>query len=209
MPAFRFRCFALLVLLARLVVPATAALAPSPEEVRPLQAGAAAPTFVLADDAGQPVDLATVFSAKPTVLIFYRGGWCPFCNRHLAALAELELDLRSLGYQIVGISPDEPAKLRNTRENHSLRYRLLSDQRMQASPAYHLAYRLSPEQGRAYRANGIELPPVPGGDDFWLPVPAAFIVGRDGIVKFVYSNTDPSIRIGRDELLAAARAAAK
>lgn len=201
--------FALLAATAAFVVSAPAAeLAPSAEAVQPLAVGQPAPAFTLPDAAGKPFDLAAAFAARPTVLIFYRGGWCPFCNRHLAALAEIEPELRRLGYQIVGISPDQPEALHATGERHRLRYQLLSDAAMQASPAYRIAYHISPELAEKYRGFGVTLPRTPDGSEPWLPVPAAFIIGRDGRVKFAYANADYQVRISNDDLLAAARAAA-
>jgi peroxiredoxin len=187
---------------------ARAAIAPAPTEIHPLAVGTLAPAFALTSADGTTFDLATAFAAKPTVLIFYRGGWCPFCNRHLAALAELEPQLRGLGYQIIGVSPDRPENLAPTAERHHLRYQLLSDRAMHASSAYGVAYRIPAETAKAYPGNGIDLPLIPGETDSWLPVPAAFIIGRDGRVRFVYFNPDPAIRISNADLLAAAKAAA-
>ena len=85
---------------------ATPAIAASPEEAKPLAVGAQAPSALLTEMDGAKVDLAKEFAAKPTVLVFYRGSWCPFCNRQLAALGELEPKLLALGYQILAVSPD-------------------------------------------------------------------------------------------------------
>ena len=184
---------------------ARAELACSPEAVHPLEIGAKAPVFSLTSADGSVKNLAAIFSAKPTVLIFYRGGWCPYCNRHLAMLAELELPLRTLGFQIVAVSPDPVEKLVETHGRQHLRYQLLSDKDMLATPAYGLAYCISAENGKGFLENGIQLPPVPGSTNFWLPVPAAFIIDRGGVVRFVFSNADPEIRVSEAALLAAAK----
>jgi peroxiredoxin len=188
---------------------AHATLAPSPEAAHPLAAGAKAPDAEVIGLNGKPLKLSEAIGGKPTILIFFRGGWCPFCSRHLAALGEHELDLRGLGYQILGISAEGPEKLAPTAEANHVRYRLLSDPAAKASQAYGVAYRLSSDTGKAYRGNGIELTPAPDGDGYWLPVPTAFIVDHAGVIRFVYSNSDPSIRISPEELLAAAKAAAQ
>jgi len=179
-----------------------------PARVRPLSTGSVAPAPSLVAADGTAFDLRRALAEKPTILIFYCGGWCPYCNRHLAALAEAELPLRALGLQIIGITPDAPAQLGPTAAENHVRYRLLSDRAMRASGAYGVAFRLSPAMGRGYTENGIDLPPAPDGDGFWQPVPAAFIVSRDGIIRFVYSNDDPLHPIDMDDLLVAAKAAA-
>lgn len=182
-------------------------VADSPETVRPLAVGERAPTAVLPSREGRDVELARLFAAKPTVLVFYRGGWCPYCNKHLAALGEAEVDLVRLGYQIVAVSPDPIEKIVDTANTHHLHYQLLSDRTHLVARAYQVAYRISRDAGAGFKENGIDLPILPDTDSFWLPVPTAFIVNRQGIIRFVYSNPDPSVRIGPDELIAAAKQA--
>ncbi len=193
-----------LVVAARATTPPVAA---SAEAARPLAVGAHAPSVTLSDSAGAPVNLATVFAAKPTILVFYRGSWCPFCNRQLAALGELEPQLLALGYQVLAVSPDSAEGLKKMSGQNHLDYRLLSDRTMQASPAYGVAFRVAPELEKKYRDYGIALAPQPDGSGPWLPVPTVFIVDRAGVIKFVFSNPDYKIRLANDDLLAAAKAA--
>jgi peroxiredoxin len=156
---------------------------------------------------GSTANLAEVFAAKPTILIFYRGGWCPFCNRQLAGLADSELDFRRLGYQIIAVSPDAVPALDKTAATKHLHFRLLSDRQQKISAAYQVAYRIPASDEPDYRANGISLPQIPGKRDFWLTNPTAFVIGRDGLIKFVYTNSDPSVTVSKAGLLEAARAA--
>lgn len=188
---------------------ASPAIADSAEAARPLTVGSPAPDVALAAADGKNVSLGATFAEKPTILVFYRGSWCPFCNRQLAALGELEPQLLELGYQILAVSPDTAAGLQAMAGKNHLTYRLLSDHDMKASATYGVAFHLSAAVEQAYRKYGVELTPIPGGEGFWLPVPTVFIVGRDGMIKFVYSNPDYKIRLDGDVLLAEAKAAAK
>jgi len=188
-------------------VGATEELPTDPANVHPLQAGVAAPTATLDSIDGSTYNLAEVFAAKPTILIFYRGGWCPFCSRQLAGLADSELEFRRLGYQIIAVSPDAVPALDKTAATQHLRFRLLSDRQQKISAAYRVAYRIPASDEPDYRANGISLPLIPGKKDFWLTNPTAFVIGRDGLIKFVYTNSDPSVTVSKDGLLQAARAA--
>lgn len=190
-------------------VAAFAGLAVSPEAARPLAVGAKAPDASVVGMDGHPVKLSEAIAGKPTVLIFFRGGWCPFCNRQLAALGEHELDLRALGFQILAVSAEPAAKLAAVVSKDHVRYRLFSDEGAGASIAYGVGYRLSADTGKAYHENGIDLTAAPDGDGFWLPVPTAFIINRQGLIRFVYSNPDPSIRISSTDLLAAAKSVAQ
>ena len=181
----------------------------SAADAKPLGVGATAPAVTLTGMDGAAVDLAKVFAAKPTVLVFYRGSWCPFCNTQLAALGELEPKLLALGYQIIAISPDTADGLKKMAGKNHLDYQLLSDHGMEASMAYGTAFRISPEIEKKYAGYGITLTPIPGGEGVWLPVPTVYLIGRDGVIKFAYSNPDYKVRLSSDALLTAAQAAAK
>lgn len=185
-----------------------AALAPSAGEARPLPVGARVPASTVQAAEGATLDLATAVTGQPTLLVFYRGSWCPYCNRHLAALGEIEPELLKLGYQILALSPEGAAGLKVAAGKNHLNYRLLSDQAMQAASAFGLAFRVEARTVAAYAGHGITLAPVPGEPDArWLPVPAVYLIGRDGLVKFVHTNPDYKARLSAEQVLAAARAA--
>ncbi len=185
-----------------------AGLAPSAAEAKPLPVGAQVPAATVKTVEGADLDLAAAVAQKPTLLIFYRGSWCPYCNKHLAALAEAEPELLKLGYQILALSPDDLPGLRMAAEKNHLNYRLLSDQAMQAATAFGLAFRVNAKTIETYTGYGIKLASVPGEPDArWLPVPAVYIIGRDGRVKFVHTNPDYKARLSAEQVLAAAQAA--
>ncbi len=199
-----------LLALACLTAPARANPAPAATaaEAHPLAVGAKIPAVTLETVDGAKFPLASAVREKPTVLVFYRGSWCPYCNRQLAALADLEPQLLALGYQILALSPDTPAGLRKMSEKNKLGYRLLSDRAMTAAAAFGLAFRVPAAMGQAYTQRGIELAPLPAGDGFWLPVPAVYLVGRDGVIRFAHTDPDYKVRLAPAALLAAAQAAA-
>lgn len=191
---------------ARAAMPAVAA---TPEAAKPLAVGAAAPAVTLTTLDGAKFDLAKAFAEKPTVLVFYRGSWCPFCSRQLAALGELEPKLAALGYQILAVSPDTAEGLKAMAGKNKLSYRLLSDRDMVAGSAYGVAFRMPDATEKSYRSKGVDLASIPGGGGAWLPVPTVYVIGRDGVIKFAFSNPDYKVRLAPDALLAAAQAAAK
>ena len=202
------RFLSLLLAACSLTLAARAELAPSPAAAKPLPVGSAVPSALVTALDGRELDLAQVVAGQPTLLVFYRGSWCPYCNKHLAALQELEPELLALGYQILAISPDESAGLQAMKDKNHLNYRLLSDHGMKASEAFGLAFRIEPATVEKYQGYGIALPSVPGDTDtHWLPVPAAYLIGRDGTVKFVYTNADYKTRAAMADLMAAAKAA--
>jgi peroxiredoxin len=183
-----------------------AAVAPSAAEARPLAAGAAVPDVTVRTADGQPFALRTETAKQPALLVFYRGGWCPFCTRHLAKLQEAQPELKTLGYRILAISADPPAALKPAADKHQLTYTLLSDSERRAADAFGLSFRLDDETAKKYQ--GYRLPLNPTGDGgFWLPVPAVYLVGRDGRIAFAHSDPDYTKRLPVEDLLKAARAA--
>jgi peroxiredoxin len=106
---------------------ATAQIAEKAEDISPLLIGEFIPEAVLkAPDASSRKVLA-IIAEKPTVLLFYRGGWCPFCNAHLSEIQSIQSEVIKLGYQIVAISPDSPENLSATDDKDKLDYSLYSD----------------------------------------------------------------------------------
>lgn len=197
------------ILLSLLLAPAAfAATVPeSPSEVRPLMIGAAVPDAPLRALDGKPTTLRKAFAGKPVVLVFYRGGWCPYCSTHLRELKDIQKDLDALGYRTVALSPDTPEELRKTLDKHALPYALLSDSKMDAARAMGLAFRVDDKTIKKYQEYGIDLERSSGEKHHWLPVPGLFLIDKDGAVAFVYANPDYKVRLKGAVLLSAAKAA--
>lgn len=189
---------------------AVQALPSSADAVSPLAVGSAAPGATVKALEGGEVDLRALLQKQPTILIFYRGGWCPFCNTQLAGLQSALPEFSALGYQLIAISPDKPEALSASVQKQELGYRLYSDRQMAAAEAYGVAFRVDPKTQEAYAKRNFDLAPIPGEPDArWLPVPSVFVIGRDGTVRFVFSNPNYKVRPPVEQLLAAARAAAE
>ncbi len=174
----------------------------------PARAGAAVPAAVVETVEGERVELRAWLGGRPTVLIFYRGGWCPYCTKHLAALAEIEGELRAKGFQLVALSPDRPEKLRARPAHAGLGYTLLSDRRAEAMRALGIAFRVEDALVATYKERyGIDLEADSGETHHLLPHPAVFVVDAAGVIRFAHVNPDYKVRLSGQEILAAARAA--
>ncbi len=174
------------------------------EDAMPLKAGAKVPSTNLKTLDGKDISLRTALGKKPTVIIFYRGGWCPFCNAHLSELAKIDGDIRKRGYQIVAITPDLPEELNKTIDKDHLTYKLYSDSKADAMMAFGVAYRLDDPTFTKYRDQyKIDLERSSGQKHHILPVPSVFVVNAKGKITFVYSNPDYKIRIKGQDLLEA------
>lgn len=116
----------------------------------------------------------------------------------------MDSQLRELGFQIIGISPDQPSKARETIEKHSIRFAILSDSSMTASKAFGIAYRVNGSTLQALAQHGIDLQVASGQPHQLLPVPAVFLISNETI-QFEYINPDYSVRLHPDLLLRAAQ----
>ncbi|MFU8848509.1 MAG: peroxiredoxin-like family protein [Opitutales bacterium] len=175
-------------------------------EVNPVEVASTAPNVTLTTADGAQVKLHQLVSEHPAVLVFYRGGWCPYCNRHLAALGEIEDELRALGYRIHAISPDKPAKVKKAAAETDLSYTLYSDAPADAAKAFGLAFQVDTPTYERLLGFGIDLEAASGQKHHILPVPAVFLIGRDAKIDFRYYNPDYKERLSGEALLKAARA---
>ena len=174
--------------------------------VSPVLTGTTIPDISLLTAEGEQTSTREIVSQKPTVLIFYRGGWCPYCNRHLAELQQAHHELTRIGYQVVAVSPDQPEYLRKSMNEKDLGYTLLSDSPMKVSRAFGLAFKVDSGTVQRYKRNGMDLAERSGYDHHLLPVPAVYLVNPDGLITFQYVNPDYKTRIKPSVLIAAAEA---
>lgn len=179
-------------------------VANSAEEICPIKVGDQVPSINIKNIEGENVNLNSLVKQKRTVLMFYRGGWCPFCNLQLANLNEIEKDLLALGYQMVAISIDKPEKLKESLDKHKLSYTLLSDSKAEASTAFGLAFYVADDYNKMLLSHNMNLEESSGEKHHILPVPAVFIVDQDAIIQFEYVNPNYKVRLNEQILLKAA-----
>lgn len=180
----------------------------SADKIDSIAVGRRIPPVILRTVAGEAFDLRKNVARQPTVLIFYRGGWCPFCNRHLSAVGQIQPKLKELGYQILAISPDRPEELGKSIQKQKLEYTLLSDSDMAAARAFGLAFRVDDATVNLYKTKyKIDLEASSGQKHHELSVPAAYVVDTSGTIRSQYVNPDYKTRIAPDKLLEQARAA--
>lgn len=182
-------------------------VAESAADVNPLGVGDRVPSATLRTVDGKPFDLEAQIARAPTVLIFYRGGWCPFCNRQMTGLQGIVDDLKASGYQLLAISPDLPEKLRQSVDKHALTYTLLSDPEVKAIKAFGLAFRVDDGTYQRMLTFGVDLEKASGQQHHVLPVPAVYIVGKDAVIRFVHFDPDYRKRMDPSEILKESKAA--
>jgi peroxiredoxin len=171
------------------------------EDISPLLTGEQIPVLQLPASTGKIFDLNRSVSRTPTILIFYRGSWCPYCSKQLSGLQEIEKELRDLGYQLIAISTDSPENLSKTIDKEKLGYTLLSDADLKAAKDFGIAFK-SPKSYDKF------LPETSGKKNVnkLLPVPSVFILNRKGRILFEYINPDITQRLSARLMKAAAAA---
>lgn len=166
------------------------------EDISPMLNGETLPEAVLKAPDGSEHNLREVLKQKPSVVLFYRGGWCPFCNAHLAEIQEVQNEVVNLGYQIIAISPDSPKNLQATDEKQELAYSLYSDADGKLTKAIGIAFK-SPD-----KYSGMLSEKSDGLNDGFLPVPSVFVTDTNGKIAFEYINPDYKTRLSGGLLLA-------
>jgi len=198
--------FLLVLVIFSFSVLANSSVVSNADNIRPLLTGQFVANAKVKTSFGGDIKLLSLIEKKPSVILFYRGGWCPYCSRQMAGLVEVEQRIIDLGYQIIVISPDSPERLTAQRSNQEFNLIHLSDSALEATLAFGLGYYVEDEIVDTIRGQlGAELVSVEGETKVVLPVPAAYIVDTTGLVKFAYVNPNYQQRINPQLLYQAAR----
>ena len=153
----------------------------SASDVKPLSIGDSIPSVSIKDLESNVVGLREIIKNKTAIIIFFRGGWCPFCNTHLSNLQEITRRLKKRDVPIVAISGEGVESSKQTKEKNSLSYQLYSDTNLDAASSFHVAF----------LQNG----------NWKLPVPSVFIADKNGIIRFVHFDPNYQVRMDAEEIL--------
>jgi peroxiredoxin len=156
-------------------------------DAQPLSVGDRAPFGTLRTMDGKAVDFETLIHQKPTILIFYQGGWSPYSNAQMDQWVKIEPRLVELGYQVAAITPDQPSKLAESAAKHNINYLLLSDRLMDVTRRFGLAYRVDKS---VFEKAGVRLEEYTGNSLHLLPMPATYGIDKKGVIRFVYFDPD-------------------
>jgi len=175
-------------------------------EICPILIGETIPEGSLQNTDGESVDVQELIKKEKTVLVFYRGSWCPYCNKQLSGLQEIEDQIKELGFQVVAVSPDLPENLKKSINKEELNYQLFSDSKMEYAQQLGLAFKVEDKTRKRYKAFGIDLEKNSGETHYQLPAPAVFVLNKKGEVQFSYINPNYKVRLAPEILLAVLKA---
>lgn len=182
---------------------ATADLKAQGIESRALKLGDQAPDLSLPDALAKPVKLGDLWRRGPLVVIFYRGGWCPYCNLELKAWQARLTELKHMGAALVAISPQTPDNSLSTAEKNELAFPVLSDSALQAAEAFGIVFELAPQLVDLYARVGNDLPLLNGNGRWVLPLPATYVIDRDGQITYSHVEADYRERAEPADVIAA------
>lgn len=180
----------------------------SADQVLPLFEGMPAPAFSVKRPDGSSYAFDPDALERPAVIFFYRGGWCPYCNAQLMELRTIEDEIEAMGFDQLYLSADSPATLARGLEGleEPFDYTILSDNDLVAAKSFGIAFRVDAATLRKYLEYNIDLEAASGRDHHALPVPAVFVIDRNGMISFAYVNPDYRFRLAPSVLMAAIKA---
>lgn len=170
---------------------------------RALRVGAHAPDVTLPDASGKPVRLSDVWRRGPLVVVFYRGGWCTYCNLQLRAWQQHADALTGLDATLLAISPQTPEHSMRTSEDNALGFTVLSDCALEAADGFGLAYTLHPDVVDYYGSVGTDIPVLNGNGQWVLPVPATYVIDSSGDIRLAWVEEDVRERVQPPDVIAA------
>lgn len=164
---------------------------------------AQAPEFELPDHEGKVVRSADLLVRGRLAICFMRGRWCPFCVGQMNAMNLVLPLIEEAGASLVAISPQTVKQSYFMRDQHKLRFPLLSDAGNQVARQFGLVYRVPAEQESVYRRAFVNLPFANGDDSWELPIPAAFVLDREGTILYASASEDYTDRAEPGEVVRA------
>ncbi len=155
-----------------------------------LKIGAKCPSFELSDQNGKRISSADLLAKGRVVPVFIRGRWCPFCVGQMEAMSSIAAQIAATGASIVAISPQTEKQAFFMHDQHRLKFPLLVDAHNNLARQFGLVYRVPEEQQALYSRTFVNLPFANGDTSWELPIPATFVVERDGTILFASANED-------------------
>jgi len=165
----------------------------SVKEAVGLEVGTRVPSFEALDQNGKKQSLDDLLKEGPVVLVFYRGQWCPICNRHLSTLNDSLDVIYAKGARVVAISPEKPENIQKTIEKTNAGFTLLYDDGYKISESFDVSFLPDFATRTAYNtALGANLKDAHSDESQRLPIPATYIIGQDRII--IWRHFDPNYK---------------
>ena len=173
------------------------------QKSEPLFIGDKAPNFLALDQFEKRVSLKDQLKDGPDVLVFYRGQWCPHCNRHMSQIQDSLQMILDAGASVIAITPEKGEKIERTMEKSGASFSIIYDENHRIMDKYNVTFKLSGWKRFIYGIAGININKASGNKDSALPVPATYIIAQDGTVYSSHFNEDYTERMTVKDMLTA------
>jgi peroxiredoxin len=160
-----------------------------------------APDFKAKDQNGKEVRLKDLLKEEKVVLVFYRGHWCPYCNKELSRLQDSLQLIKDKGATLIAVSPEKPENVAKTVEKTKATYSILYDEGLKIMKAYEVEFEVPENTITRYRNAGIDLEKSNGGNGKYLPVPAIYIIDKESTITYRFFEPDYKKRPSVAEIL--------
>lgn len=160
-----------------------------------------APDFKARDQNGKEVRLKDLLKKGKVVLVFYRGQWCPYCNRQLQKLEDSLQLIKDKGATVIAVSPELPENVAKTVEKTKAEYSVLYDEGLKIMKAYDVEYEVPGNTLTRYRNAGIKIDEINGKNGNFLPVPATYVIDKEANIVYRFFNQDYKKRPSIKEIL--------
>lgn len=154
-----------------------------------LQVGDKAPNFTLKNAMDNEVTLYDELTKGPVILMWYRGGWCPYCNLTLKAMQDMLPLYKTGGAQLLALTPESPDKSISTKEKNELDFEVLTDRDNTVARDFGVVFQLTQEV-KAYYEKGFGLSDYNGNDKGELPLGATYVIATDGTITYAFLDAD-------------------
>lgn len=163
--------------------------------------GSKAPDFKAKDQDGKEVRLKDQLKKGKVVLVFYRGYWCPYCNRELSRLQDSLALIQEKGATVIAVSPEKPENIKQTVEKTKATFSVLHDEGMKIMKGYDVEFELEETTLARYRSSGLDIEKNNGSNGKYLPVPAVYIIDKESNVTYRFFDADYKKRPSIAEIL--------
>jgi len=194
---------------ARALIQAEAEYRADAASAHPLAAGDRAPAFTLADAGGAQHRLADYLARGPVLLLFFRGGWCPYCTLTLRAYEEVAPDIRAAGGAILALSPQKASRAAVVQESNCVSFPILVDCRNRVATEYGVLGQARPMTRQVFGKLGCNIPEENNAEDWMLPRASEFLIYTQGIIRMAHVSPVSYERTEPREALAALRGLTK
>ncbi len=161
-----------------------------------------APEFKLKDQSGIEQSLKELRKKGPVVVVFYRGNWCPYCNKELKRLQDSLQYISAKGAQVIAITPEAQEGINKTIEKTGAVFPILYDADMKIAKAYQVSFQVEDKTVERYKGFGTDLLTInQQKEKAYLPVPAIYIINKEGSITYRFFDADYRKRLAVKDIL--------